>query len=345
MIKLGKNLILLLVRFIIILNEKILLGRCNTVNIKNDANYEGDTSITSSNQFVPLAVRALSLQGMCLHGEPLEYGACIVQGYRSHILPRKQVTIFVKLNNQNIHHVNDNLGTYIMYIELQMYWSDPGIKAEFEEDQDYILLSERAISKIWSPDIFVFNLSDHRMFVDSQHFSSVKLWPANGTKLFKDTEGTVVESTLSFQASVNCRFNFTRYPRDESRCRFEFGSQYEKIRYIFINGNVPNNRSITGSHEYSMNLSNTSLQEKSSFKNQIAIDIHITRSIRPFLYRYYLPCIGGTMISTFSVFLPPNLVQARVTLSITALLMAVNLYVLQMVSGYCHIYTIARGVI
>ena len=332
MIKLSGTFFLPLILFILICNENILLGRCATVNIKNDQNNEGNETIASWNPFVPHSIRAPSLEELCQNGEPLEYGACIVQGYRAHILPRREVTIFVKVNEQNINHVDDKLGTYIMNVQIQMYWSDPDVRTKFQHGQDYIPLSTRAIRKIWTPDIFISNLADYRMFKDSQRVESIKLWPTNSTKLFEENEDTILESTISFRASVNCQFNFTHYPKDESRCNFEFGSQYHNIRFIFMQGEAPNHRSITGLHECSMSLSNTTLLDKSTFKNQISIDIHIKRSIRPFLYRYYLPCIGATIISSFSVLIPPTLVQARVTLSVTVILMVVNLYVLQMVS-------------
>ena len=332
MIELSRNFFLPLTLFILICNEKLLLGRCHNINNKNDHNNEGNKTIASWNPFVPYSIRAPALEELCKNGEPLENGACIVQGYKAHILPRSQVTIFVKLNKQNIKHVNDKLGTYQMNVEIQMYWSDPDIRTKFQHGQNYIPLSTRAIGKIWTPDIFVADLTDYRMFKDSQRVESIKLWPANSTKLFEENEDILLESTISFQASVNCQFNFTNYPKDESRCDFEFGSQYHNIRFIFIQGGAPSNHSFTGLHECSMSLSNTTLLDNSTFKNQISIEIHIKRSIRPFLYRYYLPCIGATIVSSFSVLIPPTLVQARVTLSVTVMLMVINLYVLQMVS-------------
>ena len=331
MIKLSGTFLLPLLLFILIFNEKTFLVRCATVISKNDHNNEGNETIASWNPFVPYSIRAPALQELCQNGEPLEYGACIVQGYRAHILPQSNVTIFVKVNNQNINDVKDKLYTFVMNVEIQLFWSDPDIKTKFDNGQDYIPLSRRAIEKIWTPDIYISNLTDERMFRDSQRIESIKLWPAKSTKLFDDNEDTVLDFTLSFEASVRCQFNFTHYPKDESRCNFDFGSPYHNIRFIFIQEDVPNNRSVTGLHECSMRLSNTTLLDKSKFKNQISIDIHIKRSIRPFLYRYYLPSIGATIVSSFSVLIPPTLVQARVTLSVTVMLMVVNLYVLQMV--------------
>ena len=121
MIKLSGNFFLPLILFILICNEKTLLARCETVTSNNDHNNEGNKTIASWNPFVPYSIRAPALEELCQNGEPLEYGACIVQGYRAHILPRSEVTIFVKVNKQNIKHVNDKLGTHIMNVEIQMY--------------------------------------------------------------------------------------------------------------------------------------------------------------------------------------------------------------------------------
>ena len=167
MIELSRTFFLSLILFILICNKNIFLGRCASVNNKNAHNNEENKKIASWNPFVPYSIRAPALEELCQNGEPLEYGACIVQGYRAHILPRSEVTIFVKVNKQNINHVNDKLGTYIMNVEIQMYWSDPDIRTKFQHGQNYIPLSTRAIGKIWTPDIFVSDLTDYRMFKDS----------------------------------------------------------------------------------------------------------------------------------------------------------------------------------
>ena len=330
MLKLNRKFFALFMTFVLVWNEEILLGRCATISGKNDDDRKEHNKTLSFKHFDPIKAQSSFLEQMCLYGEPLEYGACMVQNYRKHILPLRNLTIFTKVNNLHIYDVSAKLGTYSMRVELQMYWRDPGIK--LDEDQDHSPLSIKSIAKIWTPAIFISNLSNYRTFFDSQYVSSITLWPSNKLKLFKDNQDTVVELIISFEASVSCWFNFSHYPKDESHCDFIFGSQNNNIRYAFMQEVTPTYQSTTGLHECTMTLSNRTLLDGLAYKNDIAISIRIQRTMRPFIYRYYLPSVGGFVISTLSVLLPPGFMQARVTLSVTCMLMTVNLYVMQMVS-------------
>ena len=282
----------------------------------------------------PSIDKSLSAEKSCSHANNLETGVCTIRGYKFHKLPRRNLTIFVRLDHQNINDVNDRKNTYSMHFDITLYWTDPGIKSNFNEldqVQGYIPLSSKAVKKMWTPELFISNLSDYKAFVDSQHVTSAKI--LYNSDLFDNTDSTV-EYKISFSATVHCSFNFTSYPKDKSLCSFVFGSQYENIRYIFLEQHLPNNRSITDLHDCKMSLSNTTLLKGEIFKNQIGLDIEIHRTIRPFIYRYYLPCTGGVLMASLSMTMPANALPARVGISVTVLLMMVNLYVTQMVNRH-----------
>ena len=268
---------------------------------------------------------------MCSNHNLLETGVCRVNGYKPHVLPSRNLTIFVSMNHQNVHNVKDKTNTFSVDAKLILYWVDSGIIASFDNEAEargYIPLSQKAINKMWTPDIYVHNLSDYKSFIDSQHVSSVKVMHNSS---YFETNGTIIEYKIEFRASVYCKFDFTNYPTDKSSCRFIFGSQYSNIQYIFVDESLANNRSVTGLHECKISMTNTSLMTDQTFKNSIGLEVQISRIIRPFIYRYFLPSFGSVLVSSLSMTLPTNALQARVGISVTLLLITVNLYITQMV--------------
>ena len=297
------------------------------------------SSVSNENATTDFSLKSKAVDELCSHQTYLEIGVCKMNGYKTYVLPSRNLTIFVSMKNQNVHSVNDKTSTLSVDAELILYWIDPGIMASFDEDSEalgYIPLSSKAIDKIWTPDIYVYNLSDYKNFMDSQHVSSVKVMHNNS---YFQTDETIIEYKIEFRAPVYCKFDFTNYPKDKTSCRFLFGSQYSNIQYIFVDENLVNNHSVTGLHLCKMSMTNTSLLTSKDFKNSIGLDIEIERTLRPFIYRYFLPSAGSVLVSSLSMTLPTNALQARVGISVTLLLITVNLYVTQMVRNNCLMNT------
>ena len=298
------------------------------------SSYTLETQIRPQNDSKLTNYHSSILQKMCNRSNYLENGVCKNEGYKAYILPSRNLTILVSLKHQYIHSVDDKINSFSMDVEVVLYWIDPGITSTFsysDKSQGYIPLSIRALKGMWTPELYIYNLSDYKTFIDSQHVSSAKILYNN--TYFKNTDVgvSVIEYKIEFKAPVYCVFDFRGYPSDKSSCHFIFGSQYENIQYIYVDKELPNNHSITGLHDCKLRMTNTSLLDKRIFKNSIGLEIEITRIMRPFIYRYFLPCIGFVVVSSLSITLPTSALQARVGLSVTVLLMTVNLYVTQLV--------------
>lgn len=269
--------------------------------------------------------------GLCDSDLRLETGVCKTKEYKTHILPSRELTIYAIMEHQNIHSVDATRNKYSMDLHLIFYWTDPGIKTRFndkDKKQGYIPLSSRAVGQMWTPELYISNLGDYRSFINSKHVSSVKiLYQSN---VFKNGEPTI-EYKIQFRAEVYCIFDLTNYPKDSSRCSFIFGSQYENIRYIFLNDALENEHSITGLYSSNVTMDKGQISNNKTFKNSIGLEIKINRNLRPFIYRYYLPSIGAVLISSLSMTLSVDAIQGRVALSATILLATTNLYVTQMV--------------
>ena len=130
-------------------------------------------------------------------------------------------------------------------------------------------------------------------------------------------------------------FDLSNYPNDYTLCKFIFGSQYENIRYVFLAKQPTSEHCFTGQFDCRISLWIRNFLRNETFKNSVGLNIQINRILRPFIYRYYLPCIGSVLISSLSMTLPVTSLQGRVGISVTILLATINLYVTQMVRKNC----------
>ena len=271
---------------------------------------------------------------LCETTNNLETGVCEIKGYQTHHTPSYNTSIFVSIEHQKVHSVDDRSNTFRIDMQIVLYWKDPGIERIFsnaEKEQGYIPLSWSTVRSMWTPELFVSNSSDYKEFVDSQHVTSAKILFKHN--LFKNSD-TVIEYKVEFSASVYCAFNYSRYPKDNSVCTFSFGSQYGNIKYILLPDTLRNNHYITDKFELKMYRLEEDLVNIMEFKNNVALTIHIQRKLIPFLYRYYFPSILFVVVSSLSIIIPLDVLQARMGINVALLLAMANLYVTQMVKAY-----------
>ena len=68
-------------------------------------------------------------------------------------------------------------------------------------------------------------------------------------------------------------------------------------------------------------------------KTEIGLDIHIERTLRPYVLKYYIPCITIVVISQISFIIPLEALPGRVALGVTQFLTLMSLFIQQMVSS------------
>ena len=68
-----------------------------------------------------------------------------------------------------------------------------------------------------------------------------------------------------------------------------------------------------------------------STKGKIGFDIRITRSLKPFILKYYIPCIAIVIMSQLSFLIPLDSLPGRVGLVVTQFLTLMSLFIQQMV--------------
>ena len=71
----------------------------------------------------------------------------------------------------------------------------------------------------------------------------------------------------------------------------------------------------------------------SSTEQKIGLQINIQRHLKPYILKYYLPCIIITLVSQCSFLIPLDALPGRVALVVTQLLTLTSLFIHEMVSS------------
>ena len=67
-------------------------------------------------------------------------------------------------------------------------------------------------------------------------------------------------------------------------------------------------------------------------KDTVGFHIEMTRMIKPYLMKYYIPCIATVLVSEMGFVIPLTAIPGRVALLVTQFLTLVNLFIYQMVN-------------
>ena len=287
----------------------------------------------------------------CQEGEfKLQRGACTMKNYEKQTVPFDRVsrnetlnqtldfaTILTTISHQMVREINDHDRTVAFDIGLTLKWTDHRIKlrnSSFVRKKNGKLgLDKNMASKIWKPEFYVYNLSDYKGFEDSIHFAGFKLSletlssPLKGENFIR--YGTTVEYDIEAKVSTYCYFDFEKYPMDHGKCNFRFGGLWSGIRFVLHEDD--NSSVIYTAADHKITL--CYIEEESTHGDGIIIgfDIELERSLKPFVVRYYVPCITIVMVSQISFMIPMDAIPGRVALIVTQFLTLVSIFLQQMV--------------
>ena len=282
----------------------------------------------------------------------LQREACTIKNYEKQTVPFDRIwrnetnkqhlefaTILTTVSHQMIREVNDHDRTVAFDIGLTFKWTDHRIRlknSSFVRGKNgKIGLNKDMANKIWKPEFYVQNLSNYKAFEDSIHFVGLKLsleTIASPIYNLNDSflrHGTTVEYDLEAKVSTYCYFELWKYPMDLTHCKFRFGGLWSGVRFVLDKPSTNTIDYTAADHKISLNY----IQER---KNGIIIgfDIKLERSLKPFLLRYYMPCITIVLVSQISFMIPMDAIPGRVALVVTQFLTLVSIFLQQMVSGF-----------
>ena len=251
-------------------------------------------------------------------------------------------TILTDFKNYVLREINDKSHTITMDISISLMWMDnhiyshdpTNIDKQLEEKKGYELYQEAAKS-IWKPNLHISNLSDYRSFYDSRHVTSFKILRSNYVDGNFCIRGPLLKQELEAKISFYCDFDHSNYPLDISYCSLLMGEKSSNV--VFKWSAEAKTKHLVRSFHISDVIADIEIAEgekDDSTKREIGLNIKLTRFLKPFILKYYIPCIAIVIMSQLSFFIPLESLPARVGLIVTQFLTLMSLFIQQMVNIY-----------
>ena len=297
----------------------------------------------------------------CTDGIMLSRNLCLPKNYEERYPPSNKTEVVVDFSFGNFREVNDKKMTITFDVMLEYTWKDSRISKAFVEGLESILRKD--LGKIWKPRVYVENLKSYRQrfsyssydqlkfeqlnvfnFKDAEEFFEIESFDYNETNAF-------VSHRVEAQIILYCHFKFNAYPMDTQVCIFKLGSpdlnnEHQvlfKLRpsvgldCFYLDGDTSPDGNALQDFEvetncYSARGSPRTLRSlMSDVNDSVAINITLTRIMRPFFMKYYLPSMAIALLSEISFIIPMKAIPARTALLATLFLALINLFIAQQV--------------
>ena len=274
----------------------------------------------------------------------LAKGVCVESGYRRYLVPEKGITkVYSTIEEQIVRSIDAMKKTLSIDYTLTLKWMDPAIKTNFSEEDEknggIVLDKIDARHRIWTPDLYIYNISTFANKVYAKQVKSLMILTTNEfnqentkTNNVKQDSKTVVELKLDVKSTVYCKFDLSAYPMDKQTCQPRFGSASLGTTFALYDPNQTFHNNMTY-QAANLDISVMFFDGKlNSSHNMVGLNIQMTRVVKPFIIKYYLPCIALVLVSQLSFIIPPAAIPGRVALLVTVFLTLTNLYIQQMAS-------------
>jgi hypothetical protein len=122
---------------------------------------------------------------------------------------------------------------------------------------------------------------------------------------------------------------------DISHCKFRFGGKRSRTAFkLDQSGNMSQNQKEFHLMDMMFNISSVEDDPSLETKRSVGLDISLKRVLRPYLLKYYVPCITIVILSQISFMIPLDALPGKVALVVTQFLTLTSLFIQQMVSEF-----------
>ena len=251
--------------------------------------------------------------------------------------------VLTKINWEQFRNVNDKRRTITLDISTTKLWTDRRLKTykvtelndglygknSDRKDEREVGLSPEDAGKIWTPDVHVYNIADYRSFMSSIEIVSLKVLKTDASFKGLCLPGPLIQYKVQAKVTFYCNLDYTYYPKDKSTCRLRFGSTRSDLGYVlYDNKKLRRNYKST---DFEIEIKTIQERRGNSSLPYVGLDIKLTRLIKPFILKYYLPCGMITCLSQCSFIIPLTALPGRVALTVTQLLTLTSIFIQQMV--------------
>ena len=264
------------------------------------------------------------------------------------LMPRKffflpYAKIYTKIKQYHIREIDEKKQIITLDMSLSLQWMDPGIftytpkrvttSDTLSEVEGYDI-SKEAAKSIWKPDLPIHNLYDYQSYIGSFNMRSLKIFRTN--RLYDNVciTGPFLEYDIEAKFSFYCNFDLSNFPMDSSHCKMRFGGEVSNMAFkLDKRTQRTKNTSLVLISDMATHTNIVEDTADVETKTKIGLDIHIERALRPYILKYYVPCITIVIMSQISFIIPLDALPGRVALGVTQFLTLMSLFIQQMVSS------------
>ena len=248
--------------------------------------------------------------------------------------------VFVSIDHHMVRNIDDKKRTITVDLSLKMYWMDSRVQTYLpvisDGDLKEIGLPLDASSHIWTPDLYVYNLSDYSAFKSSLNYGSLKILTDNYLDKGFCLQGPMVRYDLEARVTFYCDFDYSLYPMDSTTCELRIGSRRSSVKFMkHENNDTHFNDEMYHSVNFDVKASVVEIiKSETNGLQTVGLDIKLSRVIHPFMMKYYMPCILIIVVSQCSFIIPLTALPGRVALIVTQFLTLTSIFLQQMVCLY-----------
>ena len=277
---------------------------------------------------------------------------CLMPNYHSNVPPNGLYTktnVFISLDGAHILEVDEKNNKFTIHISENLQWLEPRMRTNFSKvpkDVKMIKLSEDNFYQIWHPekDMYILNILEKKTLHEPKLYKDLVVIKDEETR----KNASLIDAWKDWRATIFCPFDFSDYPFDTQRC--EFAQKTDTHTKTFLIYYFPQNTTklVYDAIGYRINISlsgpfigiNDELWNVETGTDKIGFNITLRRIFKPYLYKYYFPCITIVIVSQISFIIPLSAIPGRVGLIVTQFLTLVNIFIHQLVSIFVRKFAI-----
>ena len=273
--------------------------------------------------------------------DPLvRYGACRLNGDIALEPPNEgNLTVFGSFELIRISKVDQMESTLTAHLKFSMFWMDERIKTNFSHkikansSYDVLKLPIKRYLKnetpgkmgvpLWLPDYNFENQIMQEPVTEEFVLTGVNLLSENP---FHQTL-PLIQVNLDMRIVVFCNFEFSNYPLDSQNCSFIFRHDSDRcIKYSTYEYRNDSSKSPAQFEAAGFDIQVTPINGGDGCNEDLGFALEMTRIVRPFVLKSYLPTTSIVLISGISFIVPFSAIPGRVALSVTLFLTLGNIF-------------------
>ena len=292
----------------------------------------------------------------CTGGKLLSEKVCLPNGYDKINAPNDTMLILVDFNWANFREVDDKKMTITFDLLISYIWVDDRIKADFSLGLEPI--NHAFLDHLWRPGIYIENLKSYRQRSPKDKLKLEQLsifkhdYVSSLINNHQNKSFTLVGHRMETQITLYCNFLFDKYPMDTQVCSLVLGTSDQDLHQpVFFqhyldgafcltfndtngSGNALQDFEIEVKCYQAYGSARTARLRKNQKKDCVGFNITLKRTLRPFLMKYYLPCMATVISSQISFIIPISALPGRTALLATMFLALVNTFTAQQVKTF-----------